>query len=66
MEKILSSQVGILSVVKLLIIPRLNYGFNKILIMIPKESFMEFDKLILKCMWQSKGKEKTMLNKRTK
>lgn len=46
----------------------MSYGFNQIVIKTLMEVLMEFDKLILKFMWKSKGlrREKIMLNKKDK
>lgn len=48
------------------VLPKLIHRFNAVLIKIPGGCFAEFDKLILKFIWQCKGSEitKSILKKK--
>lgn len=52
-KKILFSQVVVLNVFKLVILPKLSYGLDGILIKTPTDFFMELEKLIFKYIWES-------------
>ena len=53
------SQLGILNIVKISVLPNLTYRFNTIPMNIPT-SFVNIDKLIMKLMWR--GKRLRMVN----
>lgn len=49
------SQIGRLSIIKVLILPKLICRFSAVLIKIPAGFFPEIDKVILKSMWKYEG-----------
>ena len=51
----LFSWIRILSIIKLLILCKLSYGFGQIVIKILREVLLEFNNLILKFTWKCKG-----------
>ena len=60
--------MGRRNIVKMAIVPKVIYRFNTINIIIPAALFVDFDKLILKCIWKGKGPKvaKTILKKKNK
>ena len=67
-EKIPCSRIENFNSVKMVMLPKLIYRFNAILVHIPSVFFVKNDKLFLKCIWKSKGPRmvKRILKKKNK